>query len=80
VRFVTNPALGVIDFHLAPAPGIDAIAFSRVLPSGEGTEYVFTQFQSPGMTSEIFDAQVRALIEELQVLKGLLQARVACPI
>lgn len=78
IRFVTDRALGVIDFHLSPAPGVDAVAFSRVVPNGDGAEYVFTQVQVPGMPDEVFDGQVEALREELVVLQALLRARAAC--
>src|SRR2546425_6058115 len=54
VRYRTDEALGVIDFHLSPAPGMEALAASRVLPNGDGAEYVFTQFQrSEEHTSEL---------------------------
>ncbi|MGH7709892.1 MAG: SRPBCC family protein [Gemmatimonadaceae bacterium] len=79
IRYVTDRTLGVIDFYLSPAPGIDAIAFSRVVPNGDGAEYVFTQFRAPGMSDELFEGQVRALMEELQVLRSLMRARAACP-
>jgi hypothetical protein len=80
IRYVTDAALGVIDFYLSPAPGVEAAAFSRIVPNGAGAEYIFTQFQAPGMPDEVFDGQVRALVEELQVLRGLIGARAACPI
>src|SRR5947208_15064001 len=44
VRYRTDEALGVIDFHLIPAPGMEVLAASRVLTNGDGTEYGFTQF------------------------------------
>jgi hypothetical protein len=80
IRYVTDAALGVIDFYLSPAPGVEAAAFSRVVPNGEGAEYIFTQFQAPGMPDEVFEAQVRALVAELQVLRSLIEARAACPL
>jgi hypothetical protein len=79
IRYVTDSERGTVDFYLSPAPGLEAAAFSRVVPNGEGAEYVFTQFQAPWMTDEVFERQVHALIEELQVLRGLIQARTACP-
>jgi hypothetical protein len=79
IRYVTHPDLGTIDFHISPAPGIDVAAFSRVLPNGDGSEYVFTQFQSPGMPDDVFESQVRALKEELVVLRALMHAQAACP-
>jgi hypothetical protein len=78
IRYVTDRALGVIDFYISPGPGIEAAAFSRVLSNGHGAEYVFTQFQTPGMTDEVFDGQVQALVEELRILQGVIRARGAC--
>jgi hypothetical protein len=80
IRYATNVELGVVDFYFSPAPGIEVAAFSRVLPNAAGAEYVFTQFQVEGMPAEVFDAQVRALTEELQVLRALIAATLACPI
>ena len=79
VRYAVDTALGTVDFYLAPAPGVEFPAFSRVLPNGDGTEYLFTQFQTPGMSDHEFEGQVVALGEELQVLRSLLRARAACP-
>ncbi len=79
VRYVTHADLGVVDFYLSPAPGIEVAAFSRVVPNGDGAEYVFTQFQTPGMPDEAFEAQVSALKEELVVLRALMHAQAACP-
>jgi hypothetical protein len=78
IRFVANEQLGTIDFYFTPAPGAEAVAFSRVVPNGTGAEYIFTQFQPTGMPDEVFDAQVHALAEELQVLRALIHARGAC--
>jgi uncharacterized membrane protein len=78
IRYVTDRELGVVDFYISPAPGIEAAAFSRVLPRGGGAEYVFTQFQAPGMPDEVFTGQVHALLEELRILQSLIRARAAC--
>lgn len=79
VRYAVNRALGTVDFYLAPAPGVEFPVFSRVLPNGDAAEYVFTQFQTPGMSDHEFQGQVQALKEELQVLKSLFHARAVCP-
>ena len=78
IRIVTDPDSGVVDFHLSPAPGIEAIAASRVIACGDGTEYVFTQVQAPGMSDEVFAKNVQAVVHELTVLKALLE--VECPL
>lgn len=78
VRVSAEPALGVVDFFLSPAPGVEGCAASRVIPSTSGVEYVFTQFQAPDMPDEIFDKNIKALEHELKVLKALLE--IECPL
>ena len=78
VRIVADEASGVVDFLVSPAPGVEALAASRVIPRGEACEYVFTQFQAPGTSDEGFDQSVRALAHELSVLKALME--VECPL
>ncbi len=78
VRVVAEPTLGVIDFYMSVAPGIEALAATRVVPSGDEVEYVFTQFQLPGMPDDVFAKNVRTLEHELTVLKALLE--VDCPL
>jgi Polyketide cyclase / dehydrase and lipid transport len=69
---------GVVDFRMEPAPGVSVRAFSRVMPAGEGSVYVFTQLQAPGMPDAVFDAQVQALGHDLVALKAVME--VSCPI
>jgi hypothetical protein len=80
VRFVTDAQRGTIDFHMTVAPEVEAVAYSRVIPNADGAEYVFTQFQSPGMPDEVFAALRAALTEELAILPLLFRANAACPI
>jgi len=78
LRVAASPATGTVDFHLSPAPGVEVLAASRVVPRGEASEFVFTQFQAPGMSEETFRASIAALRHELAVLKAL--AEVQCPL
>jgi hypothetical protein len=78
LRMTTDDTDGVIDFHMAPAPGVEVTAFSRVVPVPGGAAYIFTQVQAPGMPDEAFDAQVTALREEFEVLRHIIRAQVAC--
>jgi hypothetical protein len=78
LRIRADRAAGTVDFLLSPAPGVEALAASRVVPRGQASEFVFTQFQAPGMPDEAFRASVEALRHELVVLKAL--AEVACPL
>ena len=80
IRISADAKSGVVDFHfrMSSTPGLEALAASRVVPRGLGTEYVFTQFQGPDMTDEAFRQSVKALEHELTVLKAILE--VQCPL
>lgn len=69
---------GTVDFRVEVAPGLEAVAYSRAVPNGDGTEYVFTQFQQPGVGDERFGQLVAAVRHELITLKALLE--VSCPL
>ena len=73
VRYVSDPASGIIDSHLSTPDG-EAVVPTRVVPVGKGAAYVFTQFQSPGMPDQVFQGQVESLKEELRVLEGLFES------
>jgi hypothetical protein len=78
LRIEVDGRTGVVDFVMTPAPGVEARAVSRVAPRGAGTEYVFTQFQAPGMPDDAFARSVQTLAHELTVLKALME--VECPL
>ena len=73
IRVETDPDLGVVDFHISPAPGAENVVRSRVVPNGTGADYVFTQLQFEGMPDEVFEGQSKALSAELELLKSLLE-------
>lgn len=78
IAIEVNEVVGTIDFCMEPAPGVKAAAFARAVPNGDGAEFVFTQFQRPGVRDDTFDQLVAALAHELVALKALLE--VECPL
>jgi len=80
IRIEADAARGTIDFHMMVVPEVETVAYSRVVPNDAGAEYVFTQFQLPNMTDEVFATQRAALAEELAILPILFRAQAACPI
>ena len=78
IRIESDARTGTVDFWMTPVPGRDMLAASRVISRGEGSEYVFTQFQGPGMPDDVFAKNVQALMHELTVLKALME--VECPL
>jgi uncharacterized protein YndB with AHSA1/START domain len=73
-----DEATGTVDFRMQPAPGVEATAYARVVPNGDGAEFTFTQMQQPGVPDQMFDQLVAAVGHELAALKALLE--VECPL
>jgi hypothetical protein len=78
ITIEVDETVGTVDFHLDPAPGVEAVAFARVVPNGDSAEFMFTQFQQPGVDDDTFDQLVAAVGHELVALKALLE--VECPL
>jgi hypothetical protein len=51
VHIEADARRGTVDFWISPAPGVELLAPSRVVPRGAGSQFVFTQFQAPGMAA-----------------------------
>ena len=69
---------GTVDFHMDMGAAGKAAAYARALPNEAGTEFLFTQFQGPGVPDEVFDQLVAAVGHELVALKALLE--IECPL
>ena len=74
LRIESDLASGVVDYVLAP----DVTAATRAVAAPGGAVYTFVMVQAPGMSDELFDAQVAELERELTVLKAHLES--ACPL
>jgi len=77
-RIAVDEAGGTVDFHMDMGPAGNAAAFTRIVPNGHGSEFVFTQFQGEGVPDDVFDQLVAAVGHELTALKALLE--VECPL
>jgi len=70
LRVASARELGVLDIHLGDAPPIPA----RLVPSGDGCEYIFTLGQPPGMPDDVWtNVAIPNMREELDVLKKRLE-------
>lgn len=78
MRSVADPELGILDGTWELGPSVEGRSFTRVVPNGDGADYVFTMVQAAGMPDEVFDAQAAELARELTVLKAHLET--ACPL
>jgi hypothetical protein len=75
---VANRELGILDGSWELGPSVEGRSYTRVVPNGDGADYVFTMVQAPGQPDEVFEAQSEELARELTVLKAHLET--ACPL
>ena len=73
-----NEVSGTVDFHMKPTAGVEATAYARVVPNGDGSEFLFTQMQQPGVPDQVFEQSVATVGHELVALKALVEVR--CPL
>jgi hypothetical protein len=68
-----NP-LNVVDHMVRLSDGTNIYVPVRVLNNGTGAEVIFTLFQYPGMTDELFAKDLAKVEQDLSTLKKLLEA------
>jgi hypothetical protein len=78
IAIAVDEEAGTVDFRMEPAPGIEATAYARVVPNGDGAEFIFTQMQQPGVPDDVFGQLAAAVGHELVALKALVE--VECPL
>jgi hypothetical protein len=74
-RFTPANAFGVLD-HAVFVPGETPLwTPMRVTPNEEGTDLVYTFYQRPGMSDEVFASAIEWITTDFLALKALLEAR-----
>ncbi|WP_248924962.1 hypothetical protein [Paenibacillus hamazuiensis] len=74
IRFVEKNALGVLDYYVVPAPGMEIYFPMRAFPNGTGSEVILTMFRLPFMSDEQFAAGAEIIEYDLESLKKVLEA------
>lgn len=64
-----SPEYGTVDILRPGTPGVGA--FSRVLPNGDGCQYLFTLFFGDGTPEEAVARQMEVVEEELRTIRQL---------
>ena len=75
VKFAPVNSLGVMDHDVTLESGVTVHNPMRVVPNGEGSEFVFTLIRRPGMTDAELARDRAAVERDLKTLKGLLERR-----
>jgi uncharacterized protein YndB with AHSA1/START domain len=74
VRFVEPNAFGVMDHDVTLESGLTIHNPMRIVPNGEGSEFVFTLIRQPGVSDEQFAQDKAAVEHDLKTLKGVLES------
>jgi Polyketide cyclase / dehydrase and lipid transport len=75
LRVAADLERGTVDLHVTPPDGTSRTAYGRVLPNGDGAEYLFTLFHSDSRSDEQVARQAAEMEEELRRVKTLCELR-----
>ena len=78
IRFAERNPFGVMDHDVELTSGAVVHNPMRVVPNGEGSEFVFTLIRQPGTSDAQFAEDAAAVRHDLQRLKELLEASRDC--
>ena len=73
IRIAPRNEFGVVDHYLVSPKGEEVYVPMRVVPNGEGCELLFTLFQRPGMTDEMFTSDRALVLKDLATLKKVME-------
>jgi hypothetical protein len=74
VKFVDQNSFGVLDHEVTLPSGVTVYNPMRVVPNGDGCEFVFTLYRMPDVSDEDFARDAAAVESDLRTLKAMLEA------
>ena len=77
VEFVDKNRFGVLDHEVTLPSGVAVYNPMRVVPNDDGSEVIFTVYQRPEMSDEMFVDDTKAVARDLERLKALLESEPA---
>lgn len=73
IQFAERNSFGVLDHDVELESGVVMHNLVRVMPSADGSEFLFSLFRQPGMSDQQFAADRSAVEKDLHRLKSLLE-------
>jgi hypothetical protein len=64
---------GILDHHVKLTSGIEVYIPMRVVKNDDGSEIIFTVFQTPEMTDERFAEDIKTVEKDLNQLKTIIE-------
>jgi hypothetical protein len=75
IRFAPKNPYGVLDHDVRLDSGVTVHNPMRVVPNGEGSEFIFTLIRQPGMSDDKLAEDKAAVEKDLNMLKELLESQ-----
>lgn len=75
ITFAERNKFGIMDHDVELESGVVVHNPMRVVPNGDGSEFIFTLFRQPGMSDQQFVEDRGAVEKDLATLKALLEDR-----
>ncbi|ARU28173.1 SRPBCC family protein [Cellvibrio sp. PSBB006] len=73
ISFAEPNSFGVMDHDVKMESGVTVHNAMRVIPNGNGSEFLFSLFLRPGMSEEEFENDARHIKRDLEKLKEILE-------
>lgn len=73
IRIATHRQLRIADQFLNPAPGVEVMIPTRVVPNEQGSEFILTLFQPDSLSEDEYQQEVSLIEHELTLLKDILE-------
>lgn len=73
IRFTEKNKFGILDHDVVLESGLKIHNPMRVVPSGAGSEIIFTLFRQPNISDEKFLEDAKWVEKDLRILKDLLE-------
>jgi uncharacterized membrane protein len=75
IKFAERNIFGILDHDVTLPSGEKVYNPMRVFPNNDGSELVFTLYQRPGVSDQLFDEDAKAVAKDLEKLKVLLEGK-----
>jgi hypothetical protein len=73
VSLTERNRFGVLDHYVKTSTGIEVFVPMRVVQNGEGSEVIFTLFQTVDISDERFAEDIRMVEQDLKHLKSIME-------
>jgi hypothetical protein len=64
---------GILDHRVLLTSGVEVYVPMRVIENGDGSEVMLTVFQTPEMTDEVFDEDIKMVEKDLNQIKTIIE-------